>query len=47
MVDFYRRSFRKDATDVHYLRVAKLATGVWGLLAVAFAGFASLVDNLI
>ena len=47
VVDFYRRSFRKDATDAHYLRVAKLATGVWGLLAVAFAGFASLVDNLI
>jgi len=47
VVDFYRRSFRQDATDAHYLRVAKIATGVWGLLAVAFAGFASLVDNLI
>ncbi|HEX3901625.1 MAG TPA: sodium:solute symporter [Polyangia bacterium] len=47
VVDFYRRSFRPHATDAHYLRVAKIATGVWGLLAVAFAGFASLVDNLI
>ncbi len=47
VVDFYRRSFRQKATDAHYLRVAKIATGVWGLLAVAFAGFASLVDNLI
>ena len=47
VVDFYRRSFRPQATDAHYLRVAKIATGVWGLLAVAFAGFASLVDNLI
>ena len=47
VVDFYRRSFRQEATDAHYLRVAKIATGVWGLLAVAFAGFASLVDNLI
>ena len=47
VVDFYRRSFRPDATDAHYLRVAKIATGVWGVLAVAFAGFASLVDNLI
>ncbi len=47
VVDFYRRSFRKDASDAHYLRVAKIATGVWGLLAVAFAGFAALVDNLI
>jgi SSS family transporter len=47
VVDFYRRSFRRQATDAHYLRVAKIATGAWGLLAVAFAGFASLVDNLI
>jgi Na+/proline symporter len=47
VVDFYRRSFRREATDAHYLRVAKIATGLWGLLAVAFAGFASLVDNLI
>ena len=30
VVDFYRRSFRPDATDAHYLRVAKIATGVWG-----------------
>jgi solute:Na+ symporter, SSS family len=47
VVDFYRRSFRREASDAHYLRVAKIATGVWGVLAVAFAGFASLVDNLI
>jgi len=47
VVDFYRRSFRQEASDAHYLRVAKIATGVWGVLAVAFAGFASLVDNLI
>jgi Na+/proline symporter len=47
VVDFYRRSFRPDAGDAHYLRVAKLATFAWGLLAVAFAAFASLLDNLI
>ena len=47
VVDFYRRSFRPAATDAHYLRVAKLATGAWGLLAVGFAAFAALVDNLI
>ncbi|HVV50215.1 MAG TPA: sodium:solute symporter, partial [Polyangia bacterium] len=47
VVDFYRRSFRPQASDAHHLRVAKLATGAWGLVAVAFAGFASLVDNLI
>ena len=47
VVDFYRRSFRKDASDAHYLMVAKTATFAWGVLAVLFAGFASLVDNLI
>jgi len=47
VVDFYRRSFRSDASDHHYLRVAQLFTAGWGVLAVLFAAFASLVDNLI
>jgi uncharacterized sodium:solute symporter family permease YidK len=47
VVDFYRRSFRPDASDGHYLRVAQLFTGAWGVLAVVFAALASLVDNLI
>ena len=47
VVDFYRRSFRPNASDAHYVRVARLATGAWGVLAVAFAAGASLVDNLI
>ena len=46
-IDFYRRSFRKDASDRHYLLASKLFTVFWGLLAVAFATFASLLDNLI
>ena len=47
VVDFYRRSVRPDASDRHYLRVAQLFTAAWGVLAVLFAAFASLVDNLI
>jgi Na+/proline symporter len=47
VVDFYRRSLRPNATDAHYLRVARIATGAWGVLAVVFAACASLVDNLI
>lgn len=46
-VDFYKRSFRPNADDAHYLRASKLFTVGWGLLAVAFATFASLLDNLI
>ena len=47
VVDFYKRSFRPEAPDAHYLRVAKLATFGWGLLAVVFAASAALLDNLI
>ena len=47
VVDFYRRSFRPSAPDAHYVRVAKIATGAWGVLAVLFAAFAAVVDNLI
>jgi SSS family solute:Na+ symporter len=47
LVDFYRRSVRRDASDAHYLRAAKLFTAGWGVLAVVFAASASLLDNLI
>ena len=47
VVDFYRLSLRKDASDQHYLRAARVLTALWGAVAVAFATFASLVDNLI
>ncbi len=47
LVDFYRRSWRKQASDAHYLRAAKLFTAGWGVLAVVFAASASLIDNLI
>jgi SSS family solute:Na+ symporter len=47
VVDFYRRSLRPNASDAHYLRVAKICTGGWGVLAVIFAASAALLDNLI
>jgi SSS family transporter len=47
VVDFYRRSIRPVASDAHYLRAAKLFTAAWGVLAVLFAAFAALADNLI
>ena len=47
VVDFYRRSFRPDATNEHYLFAAKLFTVFWGLVGMLFAAFASLLDNLI
>ncbi|HAA53570.1 MAG TPA: sodium:solute symporter [Myxococcales bacterium] len=46
-IDFYKRVFRQEASDRHYLIASKLFTVFWGLVAVAFATFASLLDNLI
>jgi SSS family transporter len=47
LVDFYKRSWKPTAPDGHYVRVAKLFTAGWGLLALVFAASAALVDNLI
>jgi SSS family solute:Na+ symporter len=47
LVDFYKRSIRTDASDAHYVRAARLFTVGWGALALLFATFASLLDNLI
>lgn len=47
VVDVYKRSIRPHESDEHYLRMAKLFTVVWGIVAMGFAAFASLLDNLI
>jgi SSS family transporter len=46
VVDFYKPRY-PEATDRQTLLVARLSTAGWGLLAVGFAAFASLLDNLI
>jgi Na+/proline symporter len=47
VVDFYMRSWKRNAADRHYVLAARLFTVLWGLVAIAFATFASLLDNLI
>ncbi|HEX8701114.1 MAG TPA: sodium:solute symporter [Myxococcaceae bacterium] len=46
-VDFYRRVIRRDASDRQVLFASKGFTILWGVVAIAFASFASLLDNLI
>ncbi len=46
-VDFYRPLIRQDASERHYLIVAKCLTAGWGVIAISFALFANLVENLI
>jgi solute:Na+ symporter, SSS family len=47
IIDFYRRRFRKKATDSHYLLVSKLATGFWGIFACFVAVYAAALGSLI
>lgn len=46
-VDIYKRSVNAKGSDKHYLNASKMFTLMWGLIAISFATFASLLDNLI
>jgi Na+/proline symporter len=46
-VDFYRHVWKPNADDAHILTASKWFTGLWGMVAIAFALFANLVENLI
>jgi len=46
-VDLYRHLVRRDATDAHYVVASKCFTVFWGLVALSFAMFANMVENLI
>jgi len=47
VVDIYKRLIKKDASEEHYLKVAKLATVFWGGYAIFFAMFANRLGSLI
>lgn len=47
VIDFYRRYFKKDAPDSHYLNVSKIATGLWGVFACVVALYAGRLGSLI
>jgi Na+(H+)/acetate symporter ActP len=47
IIDFYKRLFKKNASDSHYLKASKLATIFWGLYAILFALFAQHLGSLI
>ncbi len=46
-VDFYRHVIKREANDAHYVTASRWFTFLWGLVAIAFALFASLTENLI
>ena len=47
VVDFYKRWFRSEASDRHFLQVSRAATGLWGLFACIIATFAANLGSLI
>ncbi|MCF6297386.1 MAG: sodium:solute symporter [Flavobacteriaceae bacterium] len=47
LIDIYKRSYVQEATDQHYLKMSKWFTFGWGIMALLFASFATLFDNLI
>ncbi|MFC1574538.1 sodium:solute symporter [Gemmatimonadota bacterium] len=47
IIDFYRRWFRPQATEEHYLRVSRYATLGWGLFACGVALYAGQMGSLI
>jgi SSS family solute:Na+ symporter len=46
-IDIYKRSVKKKESDKHYLNSSRLFTLMWGVLAMIFATYASLFENLI
>lgn len=47
LVDFYKRSIKCNGSDTHYVRMSKIFTAGWGVMAIIFATIFSLFDNLI
>jgi Na+/proline symporter len=46
-MDLYRRHFRKEASDHHYLLVSRIFTAAWGAWAVVFAQYAKNLGSLV
>lgn len=46
-IDLYKRSINVNNTDKHYVKSSRWFTFGWGLLAITFATYASLFENLI
>jgi len=47
VVDIYKRSFKKDGDDRHYVIASKWITAGWAIFAMAFAIYVSNGENLI
>ncbi len=46
-IDFYRRLYKPEATDAHYVAVGRITTFIWGIFACIVAIFATNLGSLI
>jgi Na+/proline symporter len=46
-IDLYKRHIKGDKSEVHFLKASKFFTLLWGMIAILFACFGTLVENLI
>jgi len=46
-IDFYRRLYKPEATDSHYVAIGRLTTFIWGIFACIVAIFATNLGSLI
>lgn len=47
VVDIYKRHFKQDGSEKHYLIVSRIAMAVWGVYAIGFAQLATRLGSLI
>ena len=47
VVDIYKRHFRREGDDGHYLFVSRTSMVLWGIYAIAFAQYATQLGSLI
>lgn len=47
VIDIYKRNLNTVKSDNHYVTASKIFTLVWGIIAILFACFGTLVENLI
>lgn len=46
-IDLYKRHVKGDKSETHFLKASKFFTLLWGMIAILFACFGTLVENLI
>ncbi len=47
VIDIYKRNLKSEKSDKHFVRASKFFTLLWGIIAILFACFGTLVENLI